>query len=58
MLLGAPSYLFTLSLHQAVDKLHAHSRAAVKKYVPNMKGRLFLHLLPGYTPNLNPYEVV
>jgi transposase len=45
-------------LHLVVDGLPAHKNAAVKKYVADADGRLTLHFLPGYAPDLNPDELV
>lgn len=45
-------------LHLVVDGLPAHKNAAVKKYVAGTVGRLTLHFLPGYAPDLNPDELV
>ena len=45
-------------LHLVVDGLPAHKKAVVKTYVASTKGRLTLHFLPGYAPDLNPDELV
>lgn len=45
-------------LHLVIDGLPAHSKAVVKTYVADTKGRLTLHFLPGYVPDLNPDELV
>ena len=45
-------------LHLVVDGLPAHKKAVVKEYVTNSEGRLTLHFLPGYAPDLNPDELV
>ena len=45
-------------LHLVVDGLPAHKKDVVKKYVTSTEGRLTLHLLPGYAPDLNPDELV
>ena len=45
-------------LHLVVDGLPAHKKAVVKEYVADTKGRLTLHFLPGYAPDLNPDELV
>jgi transposase len=45
-------------LHLVVDGLPAHKKAVVKAYVSSTKGRLTLHFLPGYAPELNPDELV
>jgi transposase len=41
-----------------VDGLPAHKKAIVKEYVTSTKGKLTLHFLPGYAPDLNPDELV
>jgi transposase len=41
-----------------VDGLPAHKKALVKDYVQSTAGRLTLHFLPGYAPDLNPDELV
>jgi len=41
-----------------VDGLPAHKTALVKAYVASTDGRLTLHVLPGYAPDLNPDEWV
>lgn len=38
--------------------LPAHKTKAVKPYVASTQGRLTLHMLPGYAPELNPDELV
>ena len=45
-------------LHLVVDGLPAHKGKAVKNYVAELKGKLTLHVLPGYAPDLNPDELV
>lgn len=45
-------------LHLVVDGLPAHKKASVKAYVASTQGRLMLHFLPGYAPDLNPDELV
>ena len=45
-------------LHLVVDGLPAHKNKAVKDYVASTEGRLTLHFLPGYAPDLNPDELV
>lgn len=45
-------------LHLVVDGLPAHKKAMVKEYVTSTEGRLALHFLPGYAPDLNPDELV
>ncbi len=41
-----------------LDGLPAHKRALVREYVDSTDGRLSLHFLPGYAPDLNPDELV
>jgi transposase len=41
-----------------VDGLPAHKAKVVAKYVQSTKGRLELHFLPPYAPDLNPDEFV
>ena len=48
----------TKPVHLVVDKLAAHKTKLVKDYVALTKGRLTLHFLPGYAPELNPDELV
>jgi transposase len=45
-------------LHLVVDGLPAHKTKAVREYVDSLKGKLTLHYLPGYAPDLNPDELV
>jgi len=45
-------------VHLVLDSLPAHKTALVKKYVAATEGRLTLHFLPGYAPELNPDELV
>lgn len=45
-------------VHLVVDGLPAHKKAVVKQYVASTQGRLTLHFLPGYAPDLNPDELV
>jgi transposase len=45
-------------IHLVLDSLPAHKTALVKKFVASSKGRLTLHFLPGYAPDLNPDELV
>ena len=45
-------------VHLVVDGLPAHKTALVKDYVASTNGRLTLHFLPGYAPELNPDELV
>ncbi len=44
-------------VHLVVDGLPAHKTKLVKDYVQSTKGRLTLHFLPGYAPELNPDEL-
>ena len=46
------------AVHLVVDGLPAHKKALVKQYVADTHGRLTLHFLPGYAPDLNPDELV
>lgn len=41
-----------------LDGLPAHKTKAVRAYVDRLKGKLTLHFLPGYAPDLNPDELV
>ena len=41
-----------------LDSLPAHKRSIVRDYVASTEGRLSLHFLPGYAPDLNPDELV
>lgn len=45
-------------VHLVLDSLPAHKRAIVSEYVASTQGRLTLHFLPGYAPDLNPDELV
>lgn len=45
-------------VHLVLDSLPAHKTASVRDYVASTKGRLTLHFLPGYAPDLNPDELV
>lgn len=45
-------------VHLVLDSLPAHKKANVREYVASTKGRLTLHFLPGYAPDLNPDELV
>lgn len=45
-------------VHLILDSLPAHKRAIVSEYVASTEGRLTLHFLPGYAPDLNPDELV
>jgi len=46
------------SIHLVLDSLPAHKKASVREYVASTNGRLTLHFLPGYAPDLNPDELV
>jgi transposase len=41
-----------------LDRHPAHIAKAVARYVESLRGRLELHFLPGYAPELNPDEFV
>ena len=45
-------------LHLILDGLSAHKSLAVKEYVAGLDGKLTLHYLPGYAPDLIPDELV
>ena len=45
-------------LHLVLDSLPAHKTKLVTDYVATTNGRLTLHVLPGYAPDLNPDERV
>jgi len=45
-------------LHLVLDGLPVHKRVTVREFVASTKGRLTLHFLPGYAPDLNPDELV
>ena len=45
-------------LHLILDSLPAHKTRAVKDYAAGLNGKLTLHYLPGYAPDLNPDEFV
>jgi transposase len=46
------------AVHLIVDGLPAHKKACVKDYVIGTQGKLTLHFLPGYAPDLNLDELV
>jgi transposase len=48
----------TKPIHLVVDGLPAHKTKLVKDYVRSTAGRLTLHFLPGYAPELNPDELL
>lgn len=41
-----------------LDSLPAHKGPLVRRYVDSLQGKLQLHYLPGYAPELNPDELV
>ncbi len=45
-------------VHLVLDSAPAHKKAVVKEYVASTQGKLTLHFLPGYAPDLNPDELV
>ena len=45
-------------VHLVVDGPPAHKTKLVKDYVQSTQGRLTLHILPGYAPELSPDEAV
>lgn len=45
-------------LELILDSLPAHKGPLVRAYVESLKGKLRLHYLPGYAPELNPDELV
>ena len=45
-------------VHLVLDSLPAHKKANVRDYVAATNGKLTLHFLPGYAPDLNPDELV
>ncbi len=45
-------------VHLVLDGLPAHNKTLVKDYVQSTAGKLTLHFLPGYAPDLNPDELV
>ncbi len=47
-----------IPVHLIIDGLPAHKKAWVRDYVKSTQGRLTLHFLPGYAPDLNPDERV
>ena len=57
-LLGKMMKYRSKPIHLVLDSLPAHKTALVKKYVASTEGRLTLHFLPGYAPDLNPDELV
>ena len=45
-------------VHLVLDSLPAHKKALVREYIDATDGKLSLHFLPGYAPDLNPDELV
>lgn len=45
-------------VHLVLDRLPAHRTALVRDHVASTDGRLTLHFLPGYAPDLTPDELV
>lgn len=45
-------------IHLVLDSLPAHKKSIVRDYVAATDGKLTLHFLPGYAPDLNPDELV
>ena len=45
-------------LHLILDGLPAHKALAVKHYVAERDGKMTVHYLPGYAPDLNHDELV
>ncbi len=45
-------------VHLVLDGLPAHKKLCIKEFVASTNGRLTLHFLPGYAPDLNPDELV
>ena len=45
-------------VHPVVDGLPAHKKANVRDYIASTDGKLSMHVLPGYAPDLNPDELV
>ena len=44
-------------VHLVLDSLPARKKAIVRDYVAATEGKLTLHFLPGYAPDLNPDEL-
>jgi transposase len=57
-LLGKLMYRRKKPVHLVVDGLPAHKKAIVKEYIASTQGKLTMHFLPGYAPDLNPDELV
>lgn len=45
-------------VHLVLDSLPAYKTRVVRDYVESTEGKLSLHFLPGYAPELNPDELV
>ena len=45
-------------MHLVVDGFPVHKTNLVKAYAASTGGRLTLHILPGYAPELNPQELI
>src|ERR1700757_2883503 len=45
-------------VHLVLDGLPAHKKVLVHEYAAATEGKLTLHFLPGYAPDLNPDELV
>jgi transposase len=45
-------------VHLVVDGLPAHKKMSVREYIASTEGKLTMHVLPGYAPDLNPDELV
>jgi len=45
-------------VHLVIDGLPAHKGKVVKDYIKTTNGKLTLHVLSGYAPELNPDELV
>ena len=45
-------------VHLVVDGLPAHKKLNVRQYIESTNGKLTMHTLPGYAPDLNPDELV
>ena len=48
----------TTTIHLVVDGHPVHKSKKVKNYVESLNGNLVLHVLPPYSPELNPIELV
>ena len=45
-------------VHLVVDGLPAHKKLNVREYIASTRGKLTMHVLPDYAPDLNPDELV